>query len=71
MRQVAPLRVVSSGAPAPVNGKVRRSTPPRRVPNRERRTREHLSPAEAERLIDSAGKVGRHGHRDATLLLLA
>jgi integrase len=71
MRKVAPLRVVSPAAPAPVNGKVRRPAPPRRVPNRDRRTREHLTPAEAERLIESAAKVGRNGHRDATLLLLA
>jgi hypothetical protein len=55
--------------PAPVNGKVQWPAPPRRVPNRERRTREHLTPTEAERLIAAAGKVGRHGHRDSTLLL--
>jgi integrase len=50
------------------NGKV---TPPRRVANLERRSREHLTPAEVERLISAAGKVGRHGVRDATLILLA
>jgi len=41
-----------------------------RVPNSARRTREHLTPAEVERLIAAAGKAGRHGHRDATLMLL-
>jgi hypothetical protein len=35
------------------------------------RPREYLTPAKVERLMASAGKVGRHGHRDAALLLLA
>lgn len=46
-------------------------SPPKRVPNRARRTREHLTPEEVERLIAAAGRLGRHGHRDAALLLLA
>lgn len=46
-------------------------SPPKRVPNRERRAREHLTPEEVERLIAAAGRLGRHGHRDAALLLLA
>jgi len=50
------------------NGKV---PPPRRVPNAERRSREHLTPAEVDQLIKAAGSVGRHGPRDATLLLVA
>ncbi len=45
--------------------------PPRRRPNAEVRTREHLTPTEVEQLIDAAGKLGRHGHRDATMILLA
>ena len=45
--------------------------PPRRVPNRERRSREYLSPAEVEAMIAAAKNAGRHGHRDATLILLA
>jgi integrase len=68
------MRVASSGLalrpPIAENGKVGKTGPPRRVPNRERRTREHLTPAEAERLIEAAGKVGRHGDRDSTILLL-
>ncbi len=32
--------------------------------------REHLTPHEVERLIEAAGK-NRHGHRDATMVLLA
>jgi integrase len=54
--------------PRPVNGKV---TPPRRVANRERRSREHLTPQEVDRLIKAASRIGRYGHRDATLILLA
>ena len=45
--------------------------PPRRVANLARRSREHLTFAEVERLIDAAGKVGRHRARDATLILIA
>jgi integrase len=52
------------------NGKVV-PLPPRRQPNRATRTREHLTPAEVERLVTAAGKVGRYRHRDLTLLLLA
>lgn len=41
------------------------------MPNAERRSREFLTPEEVEALIKAAGKVGRHGHRDSTLILLA
>jgi type 1 fimbriae regulatory protein FimB/type 1 fimbriae regulatory protein FimE len=54
--------------PTPQNGKV---PPPRRVANRERRTREHLTPQEVDKLIKAATRVGRYGHRDATLILIA
>ena len=43
---------------------------PTRKPNAEMRTREYLTPAEVEKLI-AAAKLGRHGHRDATLILVA
>jgi integrase len=46
-----------------------RQTPQRR-PNGELRTREHLTEREVERLIEAA-KGNRHGHRDATMILLA
>ena len=45
--------------------------PPRRVANLERRSREHLTFAEVERLINAAGSMGRHHLRDATLILVA
>ena len=48
-----------------------RPPPPRRKPNAEVRSREHLTPGEVERLIAAAGKLGRHGHRDATMILVA
>jgi type 1 fimbriae regulatory protein FimB/type 1 fimbriae regulatory protein FimE len=59
---------VVEGTPRIEKGKV---VPPRRVSNRERRTREHLTPQEVEKLINAASRVGRYGHRDATLILLA
>ena len=64
----AHLRLITQPPPIAVNGKV---SPPRRLPNRERRSREHLTPAEVETLMEAAGKIGRHGHRNATLILLA
>lgn len=56
-----------TGESSVVNGKV---TPPRRVANRTRRSREHLTPDEVTRLMTAAGRGGRHGHRDATLILV-
>jgi site-specific recombinase XerD len=43
---------------------------PRRRPNRELRTREHLTPDEVDRLLGAA-KGNRWGHRDSTMILLA
>jgi integrase len=57
------LRVV---APTTVN----RTVTPRRRPNAEIRTREHLTSSEVEKLIKAAGK-NRWGHRDATMVLIA
>ena len=56
---------------APANEKCTvRSTParvPRRKPNAEYRSREHLTEREVERLIE-AMKDNRWGHRDATMV---
>lgn len=49
-----------------LNGKV----PPRRVANKERRPREYLTQDEVTQLIKASQTVGRHGHRDAALILL-
>jgi hypothetical protein len=56
----SPLKLV---APATVKRTV---TMPRRKPNSVYRTREHLTGAEVDRLIDAA-KANRWGHRDATM----
>jgi site-specific recombinase XerD len=59
----SPLRLV---APAAVN----RTVTPRRRPNAELRTREHLTETEIGRLMKAAGK-NRWGHRDTTMILVA
>jgi integrase len=46
------------------------SAGPRRRPNGDLRAREHLTETEVERLIEAA-KRNRHGHRDATMVLVA
>jgi integrase len=53
---------------APTN--IKQTAAPRRRPNAEYRTREHLTETEVERLIGTAQK-NRYGHRDATLILVA
>jgi type 1 fimbriae regulatory protein FimE len=44
---------------------------PTRRKNTEYRSREYLTEDEVEKLIDAAGRVGRHRHRDATMIMLA
>jgi type 1 fimbriae regulatory protein FimE len=66
MAQVIELPRRAGKAPIAENGRV----PPRRLPNRARRSREYLTPDEVERLLAAAGQHGRHGARDRTLLLL-
>lgn len=51
-----------------VNGKV---CPPTRRSNSKSRSREYLTHDEVERLMKVARELGRHGHRDATLILIA
>ncbi len=62
------LRDANGAVPSIVNGKV---APPPRTPNKERRSREYLTDKEVATLMDTARKIGRYGHRDATLILLA
>lgn len=45
--------------------------PPKRVPNATLRSREYLTADEVEQLMSAAGSIGRHGHRDSTLILIA
>ena len=49
---------------------VKRTVTPRRLPNKDLRTREHLTEVEVERLMKAAQR-NRHGHRDATMILVA
>ena len=49
---------------------VKRTVTPTRLPNDDLRTREYLTEAEVERLMNAA-KCNRHGHRDATMVLVA
>jgi site-specific recombinase XerD len=49
---------------------IKRTVGPRRPPNRDLRTREYLTEAEVERLMNAA-KRNRWGHRDATMVLVA
>ena len=48
-----------------------RTAPPPKIPNLERRFREHLFPKEVTVMIAVAKKVGRHRLRDSTLILMA
>ena len=68
MPKITALAVTPDGPPTIENGKV---SPPRRLRNRDRRSREHLTPDEVGRLITAAATVGRHSHRDSTVVLLA
>lgn len=67
MHNIIHLRACIEAAPNTKNGKV---SPPKRQKNADRRAREYLTPAEVDSLQDAA-KQGRHGHRDATLILVA
>ncbi len=56
-------------APAKVTNKRRR--PPAKPRNIDQREREFLTPAEVKRLIEAAKETGRHGERDALLILMS
>ncbi len=59
-RNIIPLRQAS------FSGKL-----PAKPRNRDVRSREYLTESEVESLMNAARNTGRHGHRDATLILLA
>lgn len=46
-------------------------TPPKKVKNSARRVREHLNSTEIDKLMQAAKSTGRHGLRDATMILMA
>src|SRR6516165_9803258 len=49
---------------------LKRTVTPRRPPNQDLRTREYLTEAEVEKLMNAA-RGNRYGHRDATMGLVA
>ena len=63
------LKLVPQIPPSADNRQVPRTTPLRR-PNKELRSREYLTPTELDALLDAARQM-RHGHRDATMILIA
>lgn len=67
MTNVVALRTAKRSRPTTQNRKVL----PTRLSNSTLRAREYLTPDEVERLIDHAGKLGRHGERDRALLTIA
>jgi type 1 fimbriae regulatory protein FimB/type 1 fimbriae regulatory protein FimE len=67
MGTVVEMKGVKRKAPNTESRKVRAP----RGTNASRRPREYLTPDEVARLIKAAGRLGRHGHRDETLILLA
>lgn len=71
MAKVLAFRGKRAGPPRPVLLKVRQGFGGRRSNAELGRTRDHLTPAEVEALIEAAGKVGRHRVRDRALLLVA
>ena len=50
----------------PFSGKM-----PRKPRNKDVRSREYLTADEVDRLMSAASKVGRHGHRDRTIILFS
>ena len=68
MNKITTLPAGSAPCPATVNGNV---LPPPRQKYAEVRSREHLTFDEVSRLVKAAGSVGRHRHRDRTLILLS
>lgn len=46
-------------------------SPPTKPKNKERRSREFMSSGEIDKLIKTARDIGRYGHRDATMILIA
>ncbi len=68
MGEVVDLQKAGKRQPTTKNGKVR---PPYRRSNLHRRSREYLTQAEVNSLMSAARKLGRHGVRDAAMIMLA
>jgi type 1 fimbriae regulatory protein FimE len=65
MSKISYLSDQTESSASTVNGKVTRK------PYKELRSREYLTSDEIDRLMEAASRIGRHGHRDKTLILIA
>lgn len=45
--------------------------PPLKSKNKDRRSREYLSETEIDKIMKAARKIGRHGNRDSTMILMS
>jgi type 1 fimbriae regulatory protein FimE len=70
-RRTMPTDGTIPGAACPATISTVRRDPPRRAPNSARRPREYLTHSEGEQLIPPARRRGRHGVRDAAMMLIA
>jgi integrase len=69
---MAVLSQVKSAKDAKIMGiAIANDEAPTTVNSQVKRTREYLTSAEIERLIEAARKTSRYGHRDATMILIA
>lgn len=66
MNKVIQLSQSARGIPSTENGKVI----PQRLKNKDVRSREYLTEKEVDKLMAAAKSVGRHSHRDATMILI-
>jgi len=66
MSKVIQLPAPRTDPQSPFSGK----KPPRRRPNAEVRSREHLTPEEVSKLMAAARRTGRNGTRDEALILI-
>ena len=64
--QILAFNPAPATTPKPVNRQM-----PRRPTNADVRAREYLTPDEVDKLINAAKSIGRHSHRDATMILIA
>ena len=63
---IVPLKGTNRGSPNTLNGKV----PPLRRKNKDLRSREYLTTEEVDQLATAARSIGRHGHRDMTIIVM-
>lgn len=72
MAEILDFRAINAQAPNPDLLKVSGNAGKGRQPDAQYgRSRAHLTPSEVESLLKAAGKLGRHAHRDKTLILVA